>query len=176
VFTTVLVPDWDATPKLAEHAARRKTPQEQLGAICGYNTVFSTVYGCEVILVDDRLETMPETLRELPMLAIHLVKRNSRVTNAVDGPYKDGSITARVDSYVRDGVDQQSFTVSGNNGQTLEELNLWLDNLVGGRMTDKNVCAIRYPNKAPASSAGDTLLVSNRKPDATSHTQGYIPS
>lgn len=142
---TAFVPDWTATEETRERAESRKGFTRYAGSFNGYDIRFSTVQGCDVIQLTGRAETMPERLRDVPMRSIHVVKHNSPVTEAVDGRYVDGDITARVETYVKDGATQQSIRVVGTNGTTVEELNKWFDDLVAGKKDDKNTNPLTYP-------------------------------
>ena len=142
---TALVPDWTANAELVELAEKRKGLESYVGVLHGYDIRFSTAQGCDVIQLNGRAETMPARLRDVPMRAIIVLKHNSPLTEAVDGPYQEDNISARVETYVKDGVIQQSIRVTGINGTTIEELNLWFDDLVAGKKADKNLNPITYP-------------------------------
>lgn len=145
VTITAFVPDWTANDELSELAAKRKGLESYVGSLHGYDIRFSTAQSCDVIQLNNRVETMPERLRDVPMRSILVVKHNSPVTAAVDGPYEDDDITARVETYVKDGVAQQSIKVMGTNGTTVETLNRWFDDLTAGKKADKNLNPITYP-------------------------------
>jgi hypothetical protein len=159
--TIVFVPEWNATPEMVELANSRKDCREHFGIFRYFDIKFSAVDGCDVIqLTDNRVETMPECLRDVPMRSIRVVKQNSPVTDAVDGPYKDDRITARVETYVGGRFTQQSIKVVGINGTTIEELNQWFDDLTAGKKADKNTNPITYPTTwvSSSSNSGETLL------------------
>jgi hypothetical protein len=156
---TAFVPEWTATTEMAELAERRKGLAAYVGTFRDYDLQFSRVQGCDVIQLNNRAETMPERLRDVPMRSIHVVKHDSPLTDAVDGPYTDGNITARVETYVKDGVPQQSVKVVGTSDTTIEELNQWFDDLIAGKKVDKNTNPITYPTRTSSSpQGGETLL------------------
>lgn len=142
--TTTFVPEWGATPAMSELAESRKDFTKYVGSFNGYDITFSVGIGCDVIQVLSRCETMPVPLRDVPMRSIHVVKHNSPVTAAIDGLYEDGNITARVETYVKNGATQQSIRVNGTNGITVEELNQWFDCLAAGQKNDQNLNPVTY--------------------------------
>lgn len=144
---TAFVPDWNASDEMRKFAEGRKGFTSYVGSYRGYDLRFSEIQGCDVIQINGRAETVPERLRDVPMRSVIVVKHNSPVTAATDGPYEDGNITARVETYIKDGTIQQSIKVTGTNGTTVEELNQWFDDLLAGNKADKNVNPISYPDK-----------------------------
>ena len=129
---TVLVPDWNATDKLKESIE-----------LNGYAVEFNPFQSCDVIQLNGRVETMPDNLKQIPMRAVILVKHNSNPTMATDGLYVDDHIVARVETYFKDGVLQQSIQVTGGGNNSIEELNQWFDYLAQGKKNDKNTSPIK---------------------------------
>ena len=154
---TAFVPDWCATPELSGIAAQRKgLSHDSSGRFRGYVIQYSELQSCDVIQLQLRAETMPPALQGVPMRAIILLKLNSPLTAVADGFYEDGDITARVDTYVEDGVTQQSFRVTGTNGVTVEALNIWFDALAGGKKVEYNRTPITYPGLLSDDDQSDT--------------------
>lgn len=125
----------------------------------GYSLPFNQALGRSIIWFSTRLEALPTPLVDVLMHAIQLELPNARVTAAEDGRYVDGDITARVYSFIKDGIPQQSIKVVGTGGTTLEELNVWFDALVLGRKRDKNVSRAEPSAPAASSSDGDDILL-----------------
>lgn len=144
---TLFVPDWNATPEMAAYAQSRKGLTQYTGGFDGNDVQFSATEGCDIILLKSRAETLPGTVRGIPMRSIQVIKHNSPITVATDGLYKDGLISARVETYIKEGVAQQSIRVVGTDGTTVEELNQWFDDLLAGKKADKNVNPITYPTQ-----------------------------
>jgi hypothetical protein len=147
VTITVFIPDWDADDKLREKADSLLPFRSQPNIFFGdFQVAYSAEHACFTITLRDRLEATPAGLQDVPMTGIMLIKHNSPVTHAPDGVYVDDDIIARVDTFIRDGVRQQTITVTGTFGTSLEELNDWFDALVRGKKNDYNADPITYPD------------------------------
>lgn len=145
----VLVPNWGADAEMRSYAEALAKGWSYVPSPFGYDyeVNFSGIHGCHVIKINGRPDSMPDPLREVPLCSIEIIKHNSPVSWAIDGRYEDGNITARVETYIKDGLFQQTIRVTGTSGVTVEELNLWFDSLLAGDKGDKNVEPITYPEQ-----------------------------
>lgn len=151
-FTT-LVPDWNATDGMSSFAAGRKRDRESSCRYMDWTVHYIDVFDCDAIVFGSHLERLPVTMSELPLQAIVIMKPNSPVTRAEDGPYEDGEITARVETYIECSVPRQRITVTGRGRTTLGALNRWFDDLLAGEKANYNLRPITY-TAAPAPSDG----------------------
>lgn len=158
---TIFVPDWDANDDMRAKADARKgfeLYQDQLVASSGHSfpLSFSAEYGCDIIRFNSRLDVPPKGLADIPLKAVVLIKHNSPVTRAPDGVFTDMGIYARVETYIKDGVRQQTFSVTLNTetSETLATklfyLNVWFDALAAGEKNGRNSAPITYPEPPPA--------------------------
>jgi len=131
-FTTVLVPEWD-------NAATANQARQNLGdsykSFRKYPLHFSGVDSCWAIELNERAETMPPGLLNVPMRAIRLIATNLVNISAQVGRYKELNMTGRVQAY--GGYEMTVFdvtvTATCTDGLTIEEVNDWFDELLTGR-------------------------------------------
>lgn len=102
---------------------------------------YSPVAEDYIFVVNKRFESTPAELKGVPMVLVRIEDRLT--TESVGaGQYEDGAFSATVETdYVsqrRGGVDQLVVTACGY-GTTIEQLTLWLDELVAGHKADKLV-------------------------------------
>jgi hypothetical protein len=169
-----IVPDWNATPELAERAEGRKGYEGYIGSFRGFDLQFSKAFNCDVIIIDPRPESLPKALADLPIVALVVIKPNSPVTTVPDNKYVDGNITARVETTLITsdgkgapafGLRVQDLRATGTNGVTVEELNSWFDRLLAGEHNDKaTTSGVTYQSaqrdrQHPTTAEGDILLV-----------------
>lgn len=135
---TLLTPHWGANPELQRFAdARANCPDREslTGTFRGLPVRFSRSQKCEVLQLNQRVATMPETLEDVPMLSIKMIEQRDDVAataHVADGAYAEGDIVAHVDTAcVADKV-MRIFRVYGGKNATIEELNAWLDALIAG--------------------------------------------
>ncbi|HSW92300.1 MAG TPA: hypothetical protein VLH14_00295 [Patescibacteria group bacterium] len=146
--STVLAPHWGANPELHEFAeARLKCPDREClaGQFRGLPVRFSRTQMCEVIQFDQRVATMPEGLKDVPMIAIKMIERTTDLTSisqVPDGPYAEGDIVAHVDTHYEADEVVRVFRVSGGKNASIEEVNRWLDALIMG---EKSRTSLQLP-------------------------------
>ncbi len=163
---TMLVPDWNATDELREvHEAREASRRDSGVPLSTMNQWFRNTdinWDSEIgdyFRILSRLGDVPKHLKDIRFPRVGLSRANSPLTQAIDGPYEDDCVTGRVESYVRDGVIQQSIVVWGSN---LIMVNQFFDALVAGKKHDWNM------NPAPL--ARETITIRDVLPDGKTRT------